>query len=190
MRARLPLRVRLQYLLSCSYFLTGWTVLAYMTFPVVRILTGAQPLAAPAADQFLLHFAPYFGMALSMVAMMGAGGYTFRAFALQSASFWIHVHASLKALLRRPGSFKVTPKRGADGRQPRAMLPALAAAGVLLTVAVAGLLRHHDPSTMNNAAFALVHLTVLSFGVAPALRAVRRPVAAAERDRTEGLKAA
>jgi cellulose synthase (UDP-forming) len=189
-RARLPLRVRLQYLLSCSYFLTGWTVLAYMTFPVVRILTGAQPLAAPAADQFLLHFAPYFGMALSMVAMMGAGAYTFRAFALQSASFWIHVHASLKALLRRPGSFKVTPKRGADGRQPRAMLPALVAATVLLTVAVAGLLRHHDPSTMNNVAFALVHLTVLSFGVAPALRAARRPIAAAERDRTEGLKAA
>jgi cellulose synthase (UDP-forming) len=190
MRARLPLRVRLQYLLSCSYFLTGWTVLAYMTFPVVRILTGAQPLAAPAADQFLLHFAPYFGMALSMVAMMGAGAYTFRAFALQSAAFWIHVHASLKALLRRPGSFKVTPKRGADGRQPRAMLPALVAAAVLLTVAVAGLLRHHDPSTMNNVAFALVHLTVLSFGVAPALRAARRPVAAAERDRTQGLKAA
>jgi cellulose synthase (UDP-forming) len=190
LRARLPLRVRLQYLLSCSYFLTGWTVLAYMTFPVVRILTGAQPLAAPAADQFLLHFAPYFGMALSMVAMMGAGAYTFRAFALQSASFWIHVHASLKALLRRPGSFKVTPKRGAGGRQPRVMLPALAAAAVLLIVAVAGLLRHHDPSTMNNVAFALVHLTVLSFGVAPALRAARRPGAAAERDRTEELKAA
>jgi cellulose synthase (UDP-forming) len=190
MRARLPLKVRLQYLLSCSYFLTGWTVLAYMTFPVVRILTGEQPLAAPAADQFLLHFAPYFGMALSMVAMMGAGAYTFRAFALQSASFWIHVHASLKALLGRPGTFKVTPKRGADGRQPRAMLPALVAAAVLLTVAVAGLVRHHDPSTMNNVAFALVHLTVLSFGVAPALRAVRRPVARAQRDRTEGLKAA
>jgi cellulose synthase (UDP-forming) len=88
-----------------------------MTFPVVRILTGAQPLAAPAADQFLLHFAPYFGMALSMVAMMGAGAYTFRAFALQSASFWIHVHASVKALRRRPGSFKVTPKRGAWRRR-------------------------------------------------------------------------
>jgi cellulose synthase (UDP-forming) len=180
LRAHLPLKVRLQYLLSCSYFLTGWTVLAYMTFPVVRILTGEQPLAAPAADQFLLHFAPYFGMALSMVAMMGAGAYTFRAFALQSASFWIHVHASLKALLQRPGTFTVTPKRGADGRQPGAMLPALAAAAVLLTVAVAGLVRHRDPSTMNNVAFALVHLTVLSFGVAPALRAVRRPVAVAD----------
>jgi cellulose synthase (UDP-forming) len=179
LRARLPLRMRIQYLLSCSYFLTGWTVLAYMTFPVVRILTGEQPLAAAASDQFLLHFAPYFGMALSMVAMMGAGAYTFRAFALQSASFWIHVHASVLALLRRPGSFKVTPKRGADGRQPRAMLPALVAAGTLLCVAVVGLTNRHDPSTLNNVAFALVHLTVLSFGVAPALRAARRPAAVA-----------
>ncbi|MDX6659030.1 MAG: hypothetical protein QOH62_3823 [Solirubrobacteraceae bacterium] len=178
LRARLPLRVRVQYLLSCSYFLTGWTVLAYMAFPVIRILTGAQPLAAPAADQFLLHFAPYFGLALSMVAMMGSGAYTFRAFALQSASFWIHVHASLLALLRRPGTFKVTPKRGADGRQPRAALPALAAAAVLLAIAVAGLVRGHDPSTLNNVAFACVHLTVLSFGVAPALRGRRRPAAA------------
>jgi len=179
MTSRLPLRMRVQYMLSCSYFLTGWTVLAYMTFPVVRILTGEQPLAAPAADQFLLHFAPYFGLALSMVAMMGSGAYTFRAFALQSASFWIHVHASLLALLRRPGSFKVTPKRGAAGRQPRAVLPGLAAATALLSVAVVGLIRHHDPSTMNNVAFACVHLTVLSFGVAPALRGARRPVAAA-----------
>jgi cellulose synthase/poly-beta-1,6-N-acetylglucosamine synthase-like glycosyltransferase len=184
LRARLPLRMRLQYLLSCSYFLTGWTVLAYMTFPVVRILTGAQPLAAPAADQFLLHFAPYFGLALSMVAMMGSGAYTFRAFALQSASFWIHVHASVLALLRRPGSFKVTPKRGADGRQPRAMAPALVAAAILLAVAVLGLARHHDPSTMNNVAFACVHLTVLSFGVAPALRrGARAPAAAAPVER-------
>ena len=135
----MPLRMRVQYVLSCSYFLAGWTVLAYMTFPIVRILTGEQPLAAPAADQFLLHFAPYFGLALSMVAMMGSGAYTFRAFALQSASFWIHVHASLLALLRRPGSFKVTPKRGAAGRQPRAVLPSLAAAMALLSVAVVGL---------------------------------------------------
>jgi cellulose synthase (UDP-forming) len=179
LRARLPLRMRAQYLLSCSYFLTGWTVLAYMTFPVVRILTGQQPLAQAAADQFLVHFAPYFGLALSMVALMGSGAYTFRAFALQSASFWIHIQASLLALLRRPGSFKVTPKRGADAPQPRAVLPALAAICALGAVAVLGLVRHHDPSTMNNVAFACVHLTVLSFGVAPALRRARRSAAEA-----------
>ncbi|HEU4979169.1 MAG TPA: glycosyltransferase [Solirubrobacteraceae bacterium] len=173
LRARLPWRTRVQYLLSCSYFLTGWTVLAYMSFPVLRILTGAQPLASAAADQFLLHFAPYFGIALGMVALMGTGTYTFRAFALQSASFWIHVHASLLTLLRRPGSFKVTPKRGAGGPQPRAVLPGLAAATALSAAIVLGLLGGRDPSTLNNVAFALVHLTVIGFGIAPALRPAR-----------------
>jgi hypothetical protein len=43
---------------------------------------------------------------------------------------------------------------------------------------------------MNNVAFALVHLTVLSFGVAPALRGARRRVAAEQRDLTDTLKAA
>ena len=74
-----------------------------MSFPVIRILTGAQPLAGAAADQFLLHFAPYFGLGAVTVAVAGPGAYTFRAFALQTASFWIHVHASIMAVLRRPG---------------------------------------------------------------------------------------
>jgi cellulose synthase (UDP-forming) len=184
LRARLPLRLRVQYLLSCSYFLSGWTILVYMSFPVVRILTGAQPLAASGADLFLMHFAPYFALALYMVALMGSGAYTFRAFALQAASFWIHVHASLAVLLRRPGSFKVTPKRGADGRQPRAVVPGMAAIAALLGVAAYGLVRSRDPGTLNNAAFALVHVSVLSAGIAPALRgaaAERRAAAPAGR---------
>jgi cellulose synthase (UDP-forming) len=170
LRADLPLRLRVQYLLSCSYFLTGWTVLVYMSFPVIRILTGAQPLAASGADQFLMHFAPYFALALYMVALMGSGAYTFRAFALQAASFWIHVHASLAVLARRPGSFTVTPKRGADGRQPRAVIPGLAAIAVLVAAAGYGLVRGQDPGTLNNAAFALVHVSVLAAGIGPALR--------------------
>jgi cellulose synthase (UDP-forming) len=162
--------MRLQYLLSCSYFLTGWTMLVYMSFPVIRILTGEQPLASTAADQFLIHFVPYFGLALWMVAMMGSGTYTFRAFALQAASFWIHVHASLAVLLRRPGTFKVTPKRGAEGRQPRAVLPALVAIATLVGVSAYGLWLTRDPGTLNNVAFSIVHVWVLSVGVGPALR--------------------
>ena len=50
--ADLPLRRKVQYLLSASYFLTGWTVLVYLSMPVVRILTGAQPVAGAAADSF------------------------------------------------------------------------------------------------------------------------------------------
>ena len=177
-RARLPLRMKLQYLLSASYFLSGWTVLVYMTFPVVRIVTGAQPLAATTADQFLAHFAPYFGMALLALTWLGGGAYTFRAFALQAASFWIHVQSTVLALLRRRGRFVVTPKQGAHGRQPRAVAPALAAVAVLLLVAAYGLARDRDPATLNNVAFAALHVCVLLAGIAPALRAAPRAAAA------------
>lgn len=179
-RSRLPWRLRAQYLLSAAYFLTGWTVLVYMTLPVVRILTGAQPLAGASADQFLLHFAPYFGMSLLTVAVAGAGAYTFRAFALAAASFWIHCHASLAVATGRRGRFVVTPKRGARRRQPRAVVPALVAVGVLAGAATIGLTRSQGPATLNNVAFALLHVSVLGAGIAPALRRPARTVDVAE----------
>jgi cellulose synthase (UDP-forming) len=174
LRSSLPLRQKIQYLLSASFFLSGWTVLVYMTFPIVRLLTGAQPLAATSADQFLGHFAPYFGLSLLAVTALGGGAYTFRAFALQTASFWIHVQSSVLALLGRRGGFVVTPKEGIEGPQPRAVAPALAAIAVLLAVTTYGLLRDRDPATLNNVAFAGLHIAVLISGVLPALR--RRPL--------------
>jgi cellulose synthase/poly-beta-1,6-N-acetylglucosamine synthase-like glycosyltransferase len=171
LRARLPLRLKAQYALSASYFLSGWTVLVYMSFPVVRILTGAQPLAATTADQFLIHFAPYFGMALLALTWLGGGAYTFKAFALQAASFWIHVQSSVLVLLGRRGRFVVTPKEGAHGRQPRAVAPALAVLAVLVGAAAYGLARDQQPATLNNVAFAALHVCVLLTGVLPALRA-------------------
>ena len=182
LRSRLPWRQKVQYLLSATFFLSGWTVLVYMLFPVIRIATGAQPLAAASADQFLMHFAPYFGLALYFVAAVGGGSYTFRAFALQSASFWIHVHASIRALMRRPGRFVVTPKQGAAVRQPKAVVPALAAIAVLSAAAVYGLLESLSPATLNNVAFAGVHLTVLTIGVLPALRTGGSAATADSRD--------
>jgi cellulose synthase (UDP-forming) len=170
LRARLPWRLRAQYVLSAMFFLSGWSVLIYMLLPVVRILTGAQPLASASADQFLLHFAPYFTASLLTVVLAGAGMYTFAAFALTAASFWLHIHASLRALLRRPGRFVVTPKRGRAGRQIGAVLPALIAIGVLGASACVGLLRDRSPATLNNVAFAALHMCVLLSGAGPALR--------------------
>jgi cellulose synthase (UDP-forming) len=169
-RSDVPWRRKVHHLLSASYFLTGWTCLAYMLFPVIRITTGAQPVAEAGADQFLLHFAPYFGLALVAVALAGAGAYTWRAFALSFASWWIHVHATLRALRRKPSRFVVTPKRGGDRPQPRAVWPSLLAIAVLGAAVVVGLLRDLDAGTLNNVAFAVVHIGVLATGVRPALR--------------------
>jgi cellulose synthase (UDP-forming) len=74
---------------------------AEMSLPAVRILTGAQPIAAHGADNFLVHFAPYFVLALTTVAVAGAGTYTFTAYALAFSCFWVHVVASGRAVLRR-----------------------------------------------------------------------------------------
>lgn len=170
-RSRLPARVRIQYLLSSMFFLTGWTYIVYMMLPVANIvdLGGAQPLARATSDQFLIHFGPYFAANLATVAVAGAGSYTFAAFCLTEASFWIHVHATFLAVTRRKSRFVVTPKHGAAGPQPKAMAPALVALAVLCSVAAWGLWDSRSPAMLNNVAFALLHIVVLSVGVWPAV---------------------
>jgi cellulose synthase (UDP-forming) len=171
--ARLPWRLRAQYLLSGLYWLSGWTVLIYMSFPVIRILFGVQPLAHLTAPEFLLHFTPYFLIALSTAALAGAGSYTFSALALAATSFWLFIVASVLTLAGRRGSFKVTPKQGSSERQPRAVAPSLAAIAVLVCVSAWGMAHTRDSATFNNAAFALFHVTILLSGAWPALRRPR-----------------
>jgi cellulose synthase (UDP-forming) len=170
LRARLPLRVRAQYLLSTMYFLSGWTLAIYMLLPAVRIAIGAQPLAVASASQFLIHFAPYYTVALATVALAGAGSYTFAAFALGAASFWVHIVAGVRALLRRPGRFVVTAKEGRGSWQPRAVLPALAVCAGMVVVSLYGLVSRPGPGTLNSIAFAALHATVLMTGASGALR--------------------
>jgi cellulose synthase (UDP-forming) len=150
-----------------------------MMFPLIRILFGVQPLAHLTAPEFLLHFAPYFVIALSTAALAGAGSYTFTALALAAASFWVFIVASLLTLARRRGSFKVTPKTGANTRQPRAVAPALVAVAILASVSIWGLAHSRDSATFNNAAFAVFHICILMTGCWPALRAPPREQAAA-----------
>ena len=175
LRARLPLRLKAQYLLSGLYFLSGWTVLIYMSFPVVRLLGGGQPIGGINAPVFLLHFIPYYAVALTMAAVAGAGSYTFAAFALSAANFWIHVLSTIYTVLRKKGSFVVTPKKGAEARQPAAVMPALVAVGVLVSASIYGLARNPDAATINNVSFALVHATILMTGCWAALQKPRAP---------------
>lgn len=167
--AQLRLRLRLQYLLSAAYWLTGWTLLIYMTFPAVRIVTGEQPIAVRSPEAFLIHWGPYFLASMITVGLAAGGRYRYSAFALMSASFWIHVTASLLTLLRRKGSFAVTPKQGSTGRQIRPVLVPLATCAVLAGVMAYGLAQNRSPATVTNVSFALVHLVVLTSGIRFAL---------------------
>ena len=180
----LPLARKMQYLLSASYFLSGWTVLVYLSMPIVRILTGAQPLAGAAADSFLAAFGPYFVLSLATVASVGAGYYTFSAYSLATSTFWIHIDATYRVVARRTGSFVVTPKVGDSGRQFRPAMPTVVVIAVLVGAALYGLAHGRDAATLNNVAFAALHVSILGHGiaaaVAPRWSAVATP--AADRD--------
>jgi cellulose synthase (UDP-forming) len=177
LKAKLPLKLKAQYLLSGLYFLSGWTVLIYMSFPVVRLLGGGQPLGGIDAAEFLVHFVPYYAVALTMAAVAGAGSYTFAAFTLAAANFWIHILSTIYTVLRRSGSFVVTPKTGAGARQPGSVMPALAMVALLVAASIYGLVRHADSATFNNVSFALVHISIMLTGCWAALA---KPPAAAD----------
>ncbi len=176
-RADLPFRLRMQYLFSSLFFLSGWTFVLYMSIPAIRIFTGAQPLAGATAAQFLLHFAPYFGVSLLVVAVAGAGTYTFDAFALLIANFWIQILSTVYVVLGKKGAFVVTAKHGAEGPQPRAVIPALVMMGILVAAVIDGFAQGLKAGLANNVAFALLHITVLSAGIWSALvgRRAERP---------------
>lgn len=172
LRSRLRPGEKLQYLLSSMFFLTGWTYLIYMALPVVRLTGGEQALAGATASQFLAHFAPYFAVSMLSVAVAGQGSYSFGAFALMEAGFWIHLSATVSTLTGRRKGFVVTPKRGRSGRQPQVVLPGLIALAVLCAAAGYGLSAGLTPSTLNNIAFAGLHICVLLVGIWPALAGV------------------
>ena len=167
--ARLRTRLRLQYLLSAAFWLTGWTLVVYVSFPIVRLLTGEQPIGVTSPEQFLIHWGPYFVASMVTVGLAAGGRYTYSAFALMSASFWIHVVASLLTLFRRRGRFAVTPKQGTGGRQLRPVAVPLAVCAALAAVSAYGLVRDQSPATVTNVSFALVHLVVIATGIRFAL---------------------
>jgi hypothetical protein len=80
------------------------------------------------------------------------------------------VLSTIYTVLRKKGSFVVTPKKGAGARQPGAVMPALAVVGLLVAAAVYGLVRNRDAATINNASFALVHVSILLSGCWAALQ--------------------
>src|SRR5262249_3218100 len=105
---------------------------------------------------------------------------------LATSTFWLHVHATLTVITRRVGGFVVTPKEGDSGRQLRPAAPTLVVIGVLAAAGLYGLTRDRDAATLNNVAFAALHVCVLMSGVigavAPGLAAARAPAAADDVD--------
>lgn len=163
---------RWQYFVATSYWLTGWTILVYLSLPLVRLAFGWQPIDS-SASAFATHFLPYFLVAIINLGRFGNGGYSLAGLAMNWGSFAIHVRATLTVVLGQRIGFAVTPKRARAGVPWRALAPNLLAAGVLVAASVGALARGIDPATFNTVVFALVGAVLVGLIVPFALRQAR-----------------
>jgi cellulose synthase (UDP-forming) len=181
-RARLPFRLRLQYLHASSFFLTGWTILLYVSLPAIRILTGAQPFNGSTSSEMLLYFAPYYAISLVAVAAAGGGSYTFEAYCLFIANFWIQIVATVYVVTGTKLAWVVTSKEKHQGREPGSVIPALVVVVFLGLTVVLGFVDGFNSSVANNMAFALLYAVVITVGMWPALSGGRAEPAPPDAD--------
>ena len=164
---------RWQFTVATSYWLTGWTLLVYLSLPVVRLVFDAPVLVA-SANSFVVHFLPYFLLAIVSLGRFTIGAYSINGLALNWGCFWVHVRATVAVLAGRPGSFAVTPKHARPGVMWRVMTPNLVVAGVLLAACGYGLAQGVTPAVLGNVSFALLDAGLATLVVGFAVVQARR----------------
>ena len=150
-----------QYLVATSYWLTGWTILVYLSLPVARLVFGLPVLVDP-TGAFAVHFLPYFLIAVVGLGRMTGGGYTWRGLVLNWGSFFVHVRATLAVLLRRQGGFAVTSKRALLGTPWGLLWPNALAGAALISASAYALARDPSPAVLGNVSFAAMGVALVT----------------------------
>jgi cellulose synthase (UDP-forming) len=170
----LPRTTRWQYLVATSYWLTGWTILIYLSLPVFRLVFGLPVIDDPTGS-FAVHFLPYFLIAVVGLGRVTDGAYTWRGLVLNWGSFAVHVRATLAVLRGRPGGFAVTSKRALAGTAWDLLWPNAAAGLVLLSVSVVALALEPSAAVLGNVSFAILGVALVTPIIAFARIQTRRP---------------
>lgn len=105
---------KLQYLISASYYLSGFVVLMNMILPVVYFYTGLVPLELSSISLVLI-FMPYIFLNLYVLQLTSNFSYTFQALSFSMGSFWLQIKGVFAVLFNIKTSFAVTSKQKIAG---------------------------------------------------------------------------
>jgi len=152
---------RWQYFAATSYWLTGWTILVYVSLPVVHLLFGWRPVE-DSAGVFAVHFLPYFLLSVLNLSRFTGGGYSLRGLALNWGSFHVHVRSTLRVLIGQRIAFAVTPKHAVAGRAWRGLGLNLVVVAILIGSCLYGIAGGLDAATFNNVTFALLDAALVA----------------------------
>lgn len=158
----------LQYGLSFLYWFTGIAYAGYVVLPLAFLFFGLRPVQVP--NEYPSHFLPYVFVTLFTLVYASEFTLTFRGIWFTLAAFPVHIAALFQSVFGSAARFVVTSKV-AGARSVRPVWPHL------LTLIALGLAIPYGivtggftPSVVNNVAFALGHILIVSGFVRLALR--------------------
>ena len=149
-----------QYALSFVYWFTGLAYLCYVILPLAFLFFDLRPVQVP--NEYPSHFLPYVFTTLFTMIYASEFTITFRAVWFTLAAFPVHIAALFTSLFGRAARFVVTSKVGG----PRSLRPVMPQIITLFALGIAipyGIVTGGvTPSVVNNVAFALGHILVVS----------------------------
>ena len=158
----------LQYGLSFLYWFTGIAYACYIVLPLAFLFFGLRPVQVP--NEYPSHFLPYVFVTLFTMVYAAEYTLTFRAIWFTLAAFPVHIAALLQSVFGRAARFVVTSKV-AGKRSLLPVWPHIVVLTALVTAIPYGIVTQGiNPSVVNNIAFALGHILIVSGFVRYALR--------------------
>jgi cellulose synthase/poly-beta-1,6-N-acetylglucosamine synthase-like glycosyltransferase len=176
LRGSFTFEQRIQYALSCTYYLSGLRDLTYLLAPVTFLLLGTPAVAGATLDGFIRHFVPYFLVSQIAFWHRAAGRTTWRGIVIGFASFPTLVAALFSVVLGRLQGFVLTPKKRAAS-SIRPAVPHIVAVALILVAVPLGAWRYSDSRALISLMWLLYTLTMLLAFLTLALRDASRSVA-------------
>jgi len=158
----------LQYGLSFLYWFTGIAYAGYIVLPLAFLFFGLRPVQVP--NEYPSHFLPYVFITLFTMVYASEFTLTFRGIWFTLAAFPVHIAALLQSIFGRAARFVVTSKV-AGKRSLRPVWVHVVTVTALAVAIVYGIVTMgFTPSVVNNVAFALGHILIVSGFVRYAIR--------------------
>jgi cellulose synthase (UDP-forming) len=136
---------RLMYFATMWSYLSGFAALAYLIAPVLYLTAGVKPVTT-FGGAFVWHIVPFLVVNQLLFAVVGWGKRTWRGQQYSLALFPLWIRACVTAVgnvvLRRELGFVVTPKTRQEGVSLGLVRVQLAAMGLLVAAAIAGIARY------------------------------------------------
>lgn len=103
---KLSIDQRIQYM-SCTFYLSGFAILAYVLFPMIYLLTGERPVAVYNPTDWLIRYIPFFLINFS-ITLYAMGGLKLKSMALSIATCPVYIGSFLEILIGKKFVWQAT----------------------------------------------------------------------------------